>query len=145
MRVTPYSQMGGLQPSQTTRRPEAGGAAFRLPEDKKETKAATQAQGHAATSSIGSLETLLALQAVSGDKEKRRRSLKRGRTILDLLDELKISILGGQIDPSTLLRLNLATLPTETSGDGGLDSLLEQIDLRAQVELAKIEVANKAL
>ena len=145
MRITPYSQMGGIQPNQTTRRPEQGGAAFRLPEDKKDTRSAAPAQGHSGTASIGSLETLLALQGLDADKEKRRRSLKRGRTILDLLDELKVSILGGRIDPATLLRLNLSTLPGEKSGDPGLDSVLEEIDLRAQVELAKIEVANRPL
>ena len=64
--------------------------------------------------------------------------MKSGRNALDLLDELKIGLLGGPLDQSTLLRLKSAAAELKTeSGDPGLDGVLAEINLRVEVELAK--------
>ena len=101
----------------------------------------TEAQGTGnapALRMVGGIDALMALQGVEDPTERRRRSVKSGRTALDLLDELKVGLLGGEMDPSTLLRLKASAAELqETSGDPGLDSVLAEINLRVEVELAK--------
>ena len=71
--------------------------------------------------------------------ERKRRAVKRGRSALDALDELKVEALGGTLGPSTLARLKSATADLrDASGDDGLDSVLAEIELRLEVEIAKM-------
>ncbi len=61
-----------------------------------------------------------------------------GRNALNVLDDLKVAVLDGTLDGSTLARLKVASEGlTEGSGDPGLDQVLGEIDLRVAVELAK--------
>jgi len=62
----------------------------------------------------------------------------RGRGALDILDELKIGLLSGNLDASMMNRLRDAAANLKSSsGDPGLDSVLSEIELRVEVELAK--------
>ena len=81
----------------------------------------------------------MALQGVGEDPaERRRRSVQRGRGALDVLDELKIGLLAGNLGPATVSRLRDAAANLKsTSGDPGLDAVLSEIELRVEVELAK--------
>ncbi len=55
-----------------------------------------------------------------------------------MLDDLKIGLLSGSLDQSTVQRLrNAAADLKANSGDEGLDSVLAEIELRVEVELAK--------
>ena len=55
-----------------------------------------------------------------------------------MLDTLKLAVLDGSVDRSTLARLKVAAEGlTEETGDPGLDTVLGEIDLRVAVELAK--------
>lgn len=91
------------------------------------------------TRSIGGIDTLLALQGVEEPGERRRRAVKRGRTALDALDALKLGMLSGTLDTGALSRLkSVATGLAETTGDPNLDIVLSEIELRVEVELAKI-------
>lgn len=96
------------------------------------------------TSAAGSLRTvstvdaLIALQGVEDPRERKKRAVNRGRKALDVLDTLKLAVLDGSVDPSTLMRLKVAAEGlTEETGDPGLDGVLGEIDLRVAVELAK--------
>jgi hypothetical protein len=92
----------------------------------------------AALRMVGGIDALIALQGVEDPMERRRRSLKGGRNALNVLDELKVGLLGGVLDHSTLLRLKSAAMELKSpSGDPGLDGVLAEIDLRVAVELAK--------
>lgn len=85
-----------------------------------------------------SLDALLAMQSVEDPTERRKRSVKRGRGALDVLDELKIGLLTGSINPAMVARLRSAAADLrESSGDTGLDAVLSEIELRVEVELAK--------
>jgi hypothetical protein len=87
---------------------------------------------------VGSLDALLAMQGVEDAVERRKRSVKRGRIALDVLDDLKIGLLAGTLDPSTVNRLRTAAADLKSnSGDPGLDAVLSEIELRVEVELAK--------
>jgi hypothetical protein len=84
------------------------------------------------------IDALLALQGVEDSTERRKRSIARGRTALDALDDLKIGLLAGSFDSTTVARLRTAATDLKTtSGDPGLDQVLSEIELRVEVELAK--------
>lgn len=101
-----------------------------------ETTRSTGAAG--ALRSITSLGALIALQGVESSAERKKRSVAKGRNALDVLDRLKVAVLDGSVDSSTLARLKVAAEGlTEESGDPGLDSVLGEIELRVAVELAK--------
>lgn len=92
----------------------------------------------AAATTIGALGAMLALQEFEDPRERRARGLKRGHDLLDRLEGLKIALLSGQLPEAELDALvsNLAArVPT---GDPALESVLDDIDLRARVELAKV-------
>ncbi len=87
---------------------------------------------------ISTVDALLALQGVEDSTQRKKRAMKRGRNALDALDSLKVGLLDGSVDGSTLARLKVAAEGlTEETGDAGLDSVLHEIDLRLAVELAK--------
>src|SRR6185437_7486602 len=91
--------------------------------------------------SISTLDALIALQGVEDPTVRKKRAVAKGRNALDVLDTLKLSLLDGDVDQSTLARLRVASEGlTETSGDAGLDLVLGEIDLRVAVELAKAGV-----
>jgi hypothetical protein len=101
--------------------------------------AARSASATSGTRSIGGIDTLLALQGVEEPGERRRKAVKRGRNALDALDALKLGLLSGTLDTGALARLKSVTAGlAEPSGDPALDAVLAEIELRAQVELAKI-------
>jgi hypothetical protein len=84
------------------------------------------------------IDALLALQGIEDSTEKRKRSVQRGRGALDVLDDLKLGLLSGNLDSSTVNRLRAAAANLkDSSGDPGLDAVLSEIELRVEVELAK--------
>lgn len=88
--------------------------------------------------SISTLDALMALQGVEDPAERKKRAVAKGRNALDVLDSLKIGLLDGSVDGSTLARLKVASEGLrEGTGDDGLDTVLDEIDLRVAVELAK--------
>ncbi len=93
----------------------------------------------AALRTIGGIDALIALQSEDGPAGRRRRAVKRGRVALDALDELKHGLLAGSLGPSTLARLkSVATELKDASGEPGLDAVLAEIELRVEVEIAKL-------
>lgn len=104
---------------------------------------APQAQSAAVTlRALGGIDALIALQGVEEPAERRRKAVKYGRRALDALDELKLGLLGGTLDHTTLLRLKSAAADLKDgSGDEKLDQVLAEIDLRVAVELAKAGIS----
>jgi hypothetical protein len=88
---------------------------------------------------LGGIDALIALQGVEDAAERRRRAVGRGRRALDVLDEVKVGLLGGHLDPSVVSRLKAVSADLKQGGgEPGLDSVLAEIDLRIEVEIAKM-------
>ena len=101
-------------------------------------KSAATAQTSAAFGMMG-IDALMALQ---GEEDvltgRRRRQVKRSHDILDALDDLKVSVLSGDIDDEALIRLqSMIALQREEIEDDRLQGVLNEIETRACVELAK--------
>jgi len=105
---------------------------------------ARAASGTPALRTVGGIDALLALQGLEDATERRKRAVRRGRTALDALDDLKIGLLSGALDASSLARLKSVTAElTEGTGDPGLDTVLAEIALRVEVELAKFSAGTR--
>ncbi|WP_298252760.1 flagellar assembly protein FliX [Bradyrhizobium sp.] len=134
MRITgPNGTTLGSQTG-SVRRTSSGG--FSLPED---AASASETRGTAAPKAAAGIDALLALQGIEDDPtERRKRSVQRGKRALDVLDDLKIGLLSGNLNGATVNRLRDAAANLKSSsGDPGLDSVLSEIELRVEVELAK--------
>lgn len=111
----------------------AGGAEFRL----AEAGPATRAVSSPMVSAPAGIDALLALQAVGDATEGRRRAVKRGRTLLDTLEEMRADLLSGRVDPAALDRLVGVLAEGREAANPQIDALLDDIELRVRVELAK--------
>ena len=86
-----------------------------------------------ATPTVG-LDVLIALQS-DGRKKDRRHAATRA---LSMLERVRDGMLGGRIMVQDLEALRDAADAKEPSGDPVLDSIYDDIALRARVELAKL-------
>ncbi|WP_407180199.1 flagellar assembly protein FliX [Bradyrhizobium sp. STM 3562] len=122
-------------PASTARKTSSGG--FVLPEEEMATAQETRAP--VAPRTTAGIDVLLALQGIEEDPvERRKRSVQRGKGALEVLDDLKLRLLSGNLDQSMVGRLrDAATSLKSSSGDPGLDAVLSEIELRVEVELAK--------
>jgi hypothetical protein len=136
MRVERPSGPSAATPSKTVRRGGSGG--FTLSEE----EAASGPTANPGVRSIGGIDILMALQGIEDPTERRRRAVARGRTALDVLDALKIGLLSDGLDAGMVGRLRSAVSGLKDgSGDPMLDGVLAEIELRVEVELAKMEPA----
>jgi hypothetical protein len=120
-------------PANSTKRTSSSG--FALPDP----TSAQEARPASAPKPSANIDALIALQGVEEDPlERRKRSVRRGKGALDVLDDLKLGLLSGNLDASTVCRLRDAAANLKSSsGDPGLDAVLSEIELRVEVELAK--------
>lgn len=143
MKVIGPNGVGQASGARTGARP-AGGAGFRLP-GAAETAGPSQAASVSATSSLMGVDALLALQEVADPLTRKRRAVGRAGRILDELERLKIALLDGEVSTNDLQRLQRAIREArDRTDDPRLESVLEEVEMRAAVELAKLEVAARA-
>lgn len=99
--------------------------------------AAAESRPAAAVAPATSLDALLALQAVEDPLLKKKKLVRRGVQLLDTLDEMKADLLSGRVSESRLNQLMAVLGQAREKADPRLDALLDDIELRARVELAK--------
>lgn len=92
---------------------------------------------------IAAVDAILALQGIEDTADSRTRGVSHGEELLKLLDEVRDGLLCGGIPKAILNRLALAvSRRNENFADARLQDILDEIDLRARVELAKLEQAE---
>jgi hypothetical protein len=133
MRVEPKAPVTSYAPSASLKR--SGSETFAVPGHARAGGPASLG----AAMPLGTMEALLALQGEIDPKERRRRAVHQGQGLLDALDRLKAALLSGRVPLGDLKNIvSRLNDRKESSGDHTLDELLGQIELRAQVELAKL-------
>ena len=137
------SGTGGVGATGASRaKPTGGSSSFNLPSVNAASGAASTAAVGGLTG-VGSVDALLALQAmgaVGGPLERRKRAVRRAEHILDLLGDIRVALIDGDIAPATLDRLQRAIREQrENTEDPALEGVLNEIETRAAVELAKLQ------
>ena len=97
----------------------------------------------AATNRISSVDAVVGLQEITGDNTDERGAKNRANLILDKLEDIRMGLLMGQIPKSNLEELSkILILARENSIDSNLLEIIEDIELRAKIELAKLEITT---
>jgi hypothetical protein len=93
---------------------------------------------------LTALDSILTLQGMDDSMSGRSKGLQHGEHLLDMLDQVRDGLLAGGIPRSTLNRLAVAVgRRHDNFADPKLQDVLDQIELRAHVELAKLEMMDK--
>lgn len=98
-------------------------------------------QSAEAPASLGGIDALLLIQQVdeSGEREARKKMLRRGEDILDKLEDIRHGLLLGTVPQEKLMDLaQMVRSRRENCQDPRLAALLDEIELRAEVEIAKL-------
>jgi len=91
---------------------------------------------------LTSLGAVLAVQAVDDPLGGRRRARERGDRLLDALEDLRLALIEGRLPAKKLAALqHLVSDQRGRADDPRLEAVLGEIELRAAVELAKLEQA----
>lgn len=140
MKVEGPSKSGTTQKTGKTKKSGKTNSSF----DDMLVGAAEHVAGASPVQSVASVDALLAVQGVDNPTERaaRRRMHERGDKILQELDSLKISLLSGGLTVGQVVNIaDMVASHRETINDPEMSALLDEIDLRAQIELAKIRKA----
>ncbi len=101
--------------------------------------AATQA-----TQSLAQVDALLAIQGAEDPtaKSSKKRMRKRADTVLDALEKVRMAMLSGRLTVGHMIDVaDVVASHREKITDPEMTALMDEVDLRAQVELAKMRVS----
>ena len=94
-----------------------------------------------AAGGINVADAIFATQMVDGEEEKeiRKKLVKRGQTLLEKLEEIRDGVLMGYISRDRLIEISRFVKDNKfQSSDPKLQEILSEIELRVEVELAKL-------
>ncbi|GAB4525623.1 MAG: flagellar assembly protein FliX [Roseibium sp.] len=134
MRITGNKPITGVQGKSAKKKAAAAGEQF-APDLGGEVVQSSQTAGGAA---IQGMDALLALQEVDERAERRSRAARHGHSLLDTLESVRADLLSGLVSEDRLELLERQIAKRPQSGDPRIDSVLEEIELRVKVELAKL-------
>jgi hypothetical protein len=102
---------------------------------------------HVGVGAVGAVDALLSLQEVDDAlhaPKSKDRAMARGEALLDRLDDIRVGLLTGHMAQSQLVRLaQTIAEQRDMIDDPNLQSILDDIELRAAVELAKFHRARR--
>lgn len=139
MKIQAPGSVRANAPRRTGKSPAPGGASF-ASHIRSDSAAPGAAVGGAAQ--IGSVEALLAVQANTPlSSEERKAEIRHGEDLLDRLDQIRVGILTGRVSRSMLEDIvNRLDVRRRSGADPRLTALIDEIELRAKVELAKLSM-----
>lgn len=146
MKINEYSPVA--KSGVTSRKKEAsassGGGGFLGLLSASEVETATPSAPAADVIPTTSMNALLSLQEMPEDEIARRRAYEDSRETIEALETLRIGLLTGSIPDHLMHTLaDVVAQQKQKVNDPRLMSLIEDIELRAAVELAKLERAQR--
>jgi Class II flagellar assembly regulator len=110
-----------------------------------ELSSASAAGAAAGASPADTVQALLSIQEVPDSTEPGKRAARRGEDLLDQLQDLQQSLLAGALPQGRIVQLAEAVRARrENVADPRLAAILDEIELRCRVELAKLAAAAGA-
>lgn len=97
-----------------------------------------------ATQSIAQIDALLAVQGAEDPTQRaaKKRARIRADNILDKMDQIRLAMLGGNLTVGHMVDVaDVIASHRDKIDDPALSAIMDEIDLRAQVELAKMRVS----
>ncbi len=142
MKITNTDGVNGPKKSKKSGKTSDGGMFDSLLGGADEAEGAGESSAAISAGSLEATGSLLSLQEVPAHTGSRRENLQQGRNSVDILDDLRRDLLLGEDNPRTLQRMReqQARLNAQ-SYDPSLKGVMEDIDLRLAVEIAKREMA----
>ena len=137
IKVNDANKAGDLGASTKTKK-AAGGESFSLYLRETMKPSSTPVGGSAG---ISVSDAIFAAQMVNGEeeREKRRQMLRRGNSLLEKLEEIRDGLLLGYISKDKLIEISRYVKETKiNTADEKLAELIGEIELRVEVELAKL-------
>ncbi|WP_305983983.1 flagellar assembly protein FliX [Roseibium sp. MMSF_3544] len=134
MRITGNKPITGVQGKSARRQASSGTDQF-TPDLGNDAPQSAQTAGGTA---IQGMDALLALQEVDERAARRSRAARHGHSLLDSLETVRADLLAGVISEDRLEALASQVANRQSSGDEQIDSVLDEIELRVKVELAKL-------
>ena len=110
-------------------------------------KSGQEASSVSTARAITNVDSLLAVQAAEDPTERaaRRRMQDRSDKIIDGLEKIRLAMLNGTLTVGHMIDIaDIVASHREKIQDAKLTDIMDEIDLRAQVELAKMRVAMGA-
>lgn len=99
----------------------------------------TPAHGDLANPTVGSVQMLVAMSATTPAADRKHKAAKMAAKGLDALDSLERALAMGRTEALPMEALRQWADQREPSGVAELDALIDQINLRVQVEIAKLD------
>ncbi len=137
------SNIGPAKGAERAKRKSGAGSSDAFADDLRAATADApeQAAGTVSGSAVAGIDAVLAMQAADDATQGRSRGLlmDRGDRLLDRLEDLQLALLSGNLPKEKVIELAQALREKRpTSDDAGLNALIDEIELRAEVELAKL-------
>ena len=93
------------------------------------------------TSAVASADAIFAAQMISDEEENqiRKKLIKKGKDLLENLEEIREGLLFGEISKERLIEISRMVKQKDVvSQDAKLQEIIQEIELRVEVELAKL-------
>jgi len=135
MKIFGTTEVGGSSSIKKKKRAEGASGFGSLLAGKMEEKSES-----APVMSLNNVDALFALQEISVDEENSRKGILYGESLLNALDSIRHGLLAGAISRHNLEQLGtLIQQQRAVIIDPELRGILNEIEVRAAVELAKLE------
>ena len=145
MRINEYGTV--KSPSEIKRRKTSGTSSSSFSALLDATSSAGEADSTNSLSDISAtapLDNMLAMQEISEEEMARKELIKKGNNLIEELEKLRQQLLMGTVPLTTLRNLShQLSIKKQSVSDPQLLSLMDDIELRAAVELAKLEKARQ--
>lgn len=143
MRIEGPKSTSEIKKSEKTRKSSGSGGVFSAMLEDEGASSAPQLRGASPMAGIGNL---LAVQGADDPAESKRRKkmMERAHKVLDALGQVHKGLVQGNLSPADMNDVSRAVREgRESVDDPRLTEILNEVDLRAQVELAKMELARE--